>query len=100
MPALTAPGGYTAMDIRITRRGRLNDRETQCPHRNHGKMTDYHRAGAARGRGWYAGEPGGSRHRVGLAGGGGGAVSPKAHSWLRVGSVAADKDGEKERRRW
>src|SRR4029077_3133190 len=46
MPALTAPGGYTAMDIRITRRGRLNDWETQCPHRNHGKMTDYHRAGA------------------------------------------------------
>ena len=40
MPALTAPGGYTAMDIRITRRGRLNDWETQCPHRNHGKMTD------------------------------------------------------------
>jgi hypothetical protein len=22
------------------------NRGTQCPHRNHGKMTDYHRAGA------------------------------------------------------
>src|SRR2546429_887278 len=48
MPALTAPGGYTAMDIRITRRGRLNDWETQCPHRIHGKMTVYHRAMAVR----------------------------------------------------